>query len=135
MVEVTQRESARAKMQRALDRLGLPLKVVWNPETSNGKHGQIESGFLFIYDDDEREAWCTFQHEVYEYKFKEVTQPYYALLNSLIDGVQKLVYQRKENFLESLPSVDKVIAEEKNAETGLHYLTSKKKASLHKKQQ
>ena len=101
------------KMQRVLERLDVPLKVVWEPEIGNGKHGEVKSGFLFIYDNDENEAWSTFEHEVYEYKFKEVTHPYYALVNSLIDSVQKLVYERKERFLESLPRINEAIVDEK----------------------
>ncbi len=102
------------RMQTCLDRLGIPLTVVWKPDCQSGKHGQIDSGSLFIYDNDEIEAWSTFEHEVYEYKFKEVTYPYYALLNSLIDGIQKLVYERKEKFLVTLPLIREVLESEKS---------------------
>jgi len=103
-------------MQRALVRLGIPLRVVWIPDKRNGKHGEIRSNTLFIYDNDAEEAWSTFQHEVYEFKFKQVTHPYYALVNSLIDVFQKLVYERKEDFLAALPRIDEVIAEERRKE-------------------
>jgi hypothetical protein len=103
------------KMQRILDRLDIPLKVAWCPDSRNDKHGEIKSDFLFIYDSDPEEAWSTFQHEVYEFKFKQVTCPYYALVNSLIDGVQKLVYERKENFLAALPKISEAFAEERKS--------------------
>jgi len=107
------KNSVEARMQNCLERLGIPLKVVWTHETGNDKHGEIKSDFLFIYDRDQEEAWSTFLHEVYEFKFRQVKHPYYALVNSLIDAVQKLIYERKENFLAALPKIDKAIAEER----------------------
>ena len=50
------------------------------------------------------------KHEVYELKFKKVTFPYRILVNSLIEAVEKLAYERKEKFLESLPKVSEVIS-------------------------
>jgi hypothetical protein len=102
-----------SKMQNCLDRLGVPLKVLWTPKTNSEKHGEISSNCLFIYDGDEREAWLTFEHEIYEFKFKEVTFPYRTLVNSLIETVEKLVYERKEKFLEFLPKATEIIKEEK----------------------
>ncbi|MCJ7762750.1 hypothetical protein MUP38_04760 [Candidatus Bathyarchaeota archaeon] len=88
----------------------------WNQtlgSTNSEKHGEINSNCLFIYDRDECEAWLTFEHEVYEFKFKEVTYPYRTLVNSLIEAVEKLTYGRKEKFLEFLPQISKVVAEGK----------------------
>lgn len=68
---------------------------------------------LFICDKDEREAWLTFEHEVYEYKFKEVTYAYRTLINSLIEAFEKQTYERKEKFLEFLPRISQVVREEK----------------------
>lgn len=56
----------------------------------------------------------TFEHEVYEFKFKEVTYAYRTLVNSLIEGVEKLAYERQEKFLEFLPRISEVIAKEKS---------------------
>lgn len=100
------------KMQRCLDKLGVPLKVLWKTEAGNPEHGEISSDCLFIYDSDEREAWLTFEHEVYEYKFKEVTYAYRTLANSLIETVEKLTYERKERFLEFLPRIAQILREE-----------------------
>lgn len=102
------------RMQSCLDRLGIPLKVLWVPKVESSKHGEISSNFLFIYDKDENEAWLTFEHEVYEFKFKEVTYAYRVLINSLIDAVEKLTYERKERFLEFLPQISNAIAEKKS---------------------
>ncbi len=55
----------------------------------------------------------TFEHGVYEYKFKEVTRAYRAVINGLIGAVEKLAYERKEGFLELLPRVSEVIRQER----------------------
>lgn len=68
-----------------------------------------------------RALWSTFQHEVYEFKFKQVTYTYCALVNGLIDGVQKLVYERKENSLAALPKISEVIAEERRSKNPRAY--------------
>ena len=101
------------KMQNCLDRLGLPLKVLWMPETKIAKHGEIKSNCILIYDRDEAEAWLTFEHEVLEFKFKEVTFPYRSMVNNLIEAVEKMAYERKEKFIEALPKVSEIISQEK----------------------
>lgn len=102
-----------SRMQSCLDRLGIPLKVFWIPKADSSKHGEICLNSLLIYDKDENEAWLTFEHEVYEFKFKEVTYAYRVLVNSLIEGLEKLVYERKENFLEFLPKIAELVSAEK----------------------
>jgi hypothetical protein len=106
-------ENLEARMQSCLDQLGIPLKTTYIPKTNSSKHGEISSNVLFIYDKDEREAWLTFEHEVYEFKFKEVTYVYRTLVNSLIETIEKLAYERKEKFLEFLPKIQEIIAREK----------------------
>jgi hypothetical protein len=108
-----QRADIVSKMQSCLDRLGVSLKVVWTPKADSSKHGEISSNCLLIYDQDQEEAWLTFQHEVYEYKLKEVTGVYRTLINSLIEGYEKLAYDRKEQMLEFLPTVARIVSEEK----------------------
>jgi len=105
--------SLEERMQRILDRFGVPLRVKWIPKADLDKHGEIASGALYVYDKNESEAWLTFQHEVYEYKFKEVTYAYRTLVNGLIEGFEKLAYERKEGFLEFLPRIQEAIAEQR----------------------
>jgi len=104
------------KMRICLDQLGVPLKVVLMPTDESSKHGEIRSNCILIYDRDESEAWLTFEHEIYEYKFKEVTAPYLALINSYVESFEKLAYDRKEKFLEFLPKISRIISEEKEAQ-------------------
>lgn len=92
---------------------GVPLKVTWTPRPDSSKHGEVASNCLFIYDQNEEEAWATFQHELYEFKFKEVSYAYRTLVNSLIEGFEKLAYERKEKFIEFLPKIADVIKDEK----------------------
>jgi hypothetical protein len=102
------------KMQRVLGRLNIPLTVCWQPHPDMDKHGEISSKCLLIYDHDECEAWLTFEHEIYEFKFKEVTRVYRTLVNQLIEGFEKLTYEKKEQFFEFLPKIAEVISEEKH---------------------
>jgi hypothetical protein len=57
----------------------------------------------------------TFEHEAYEFKFKEVIYPHRTLVNCLIEAAEKLAYERKEKFLEFLPQISRVVAEGKSA--------------------
>ncbi len=91
------------KMQRTLDRLNLPLRVLWTPRDNAPIHGEIKQGIIYIYDANQKEAVETFEHEVYEYKFKEVTRMQRAMINSLIEVIEKELYARKEAFFDFLP--------------------------------
>jgi hypothetical protein len=90
-------------MQKILNRLNLPLRVLWTPREDMTIHGEIKEGVILIYDSSEKEVIETFEHEVYEYKFKEVTRPYRMMVNSLIDILEKETYARKEAFFDFLP--------------------------------
>ncbi len=103
------------KMQNCLISLGIPLRVQWSPKSDSNSHGEIHSNVLSIHDMEESEAWMTFEHEVYEYKFKEVTYAYRLLANNLIGCFEALVYERKEKFLESLPRIVETISKERNS--------------------
>ena len=81
------------------------------------EHVQIRLILILIYDRNESEAWLTFEHEVYDCKFKEVTFPYRTLVNSLIETVEKLTYERKEKFIDSLPRISEIIYRRENALT------------------
>lgn len=116
----THRKSVTAKMQHVLAELGLPLKVAWTPNENHDKHGLIEesSRTIFLFDESESEAWLTLEHEILEYRLKAVTDIYREMANSLIEAFQRLAYKRKEEFLETIPSIFKVIEEENKLEQG-----------------
>lgn len=98
-------------MQSVLDRFSLPLTLCWLPDQNSRVHGEIKKGVLFLYDLEEKEAWNTFTHEVIEYEHKEVTQPYRAVINSLIAAFEETTYFQKEKFIEKLPNLLKTIQE------------------------
>lgn len=101
------------KMRKCLERLGVPLQVVWMPRDEGAIRGEIKSNIILIYARDEAQAWLTFEHEVYEYKFKEVTFPYRNLFNAFVDAIEKMAYERKEKFLQSIPKISEIIAQER----------------------
>jgi hypothetical protein len=104
-------------MQDSLNRLGIPLEVAWLPNAEKDKQGEIvlASKTLFIYSSSESEAWAGLIHEVFEFKFKRVCETYRSIINSLIEALEKVAYQRKEEFLEFIPQV---LEEVKKAEQG-----------------
>jgi hypothetical protein len=95
------------RMQRCLDRLGIPLEVCWTPDSEKDKQGEIvlSSKTLFIYSPSESEAWQTLIHEILEFKLKGVTSHYRNVINGLIEIIEKSCYQEKEEFLEFIPQV------------------------------
>ena len=101
------------RMEKCLSRLGINLTVCWCPEPNKSVHGEIKHGVLLLYDEDEQDAWETFMHEVFEFRFQQVTQPYRLLVNSLIETIEKLTYSKKEEFLEFVPTLIKFIDEAK----------------------
>ena len=110
-------KDAAKRMQNCLNQLGIRLTVRLCPEPNTNTHGEIKQGVLLIYDEDEQDAWDTFTHEVFEFRFQQVTQPYRMLVNSLIEVIEKLTYTRKEEFLDFLPKLTQSIQKAKT--TGL----------------
>ena len=101
------RNSTVDRMQECVNRLGISLEVAWLPNPEKDKQGEIvlSSKTLFIYSPSESEAWQTLTHEIFEFKFKRVCETYRSIINSLIEALEKVAYQRKEEFLELIPRV------------------------------
>jgi len=99
------------QMQRALTLFQIPLELCWKPDNTKSMHGELKNKILFIYDLNEEDAWETFVHEILEFKLKSTTTIYRTIINSLISGFEKLCYERKEEFLESLPKIIEGIQE------------------------
>jgi uncharacterized phage-like protein YoqJ len=93
------------KMQAILDTLGIPLTVVWVLDPRQDRHGEIKSSTIFIYSPSESDAWNTFTHEIVEFKLKDVTSTYRTIINTFIEAIEKLAYERKEQFIEFLPKL------------------------------
>ncbi len=61
-------------MQETLDRLGIPLTVVWTPNPNMPVHCEIKSNVIYVYNEQQDDALATFMHEVIEFKLKDVTR-------------------------------------------------------------
>lgn len=107
------KESVIEKMQKCIDVLGVPLKICWIPTSSSLKHGEIKNGTIFLYDRIESETWKTFTHEIIEYRLQKFTRPYRMLINGLIDVIEKLIYEQKEELIESIPLLIETIDKSK----------------------
>ena len=107
------------RMQGVLDRLCIALSAKWLPNPDTCVHGEIKGATLFVYDVDEDEAWATFTHEVVEFKLKGVTRVYRTMINSLIDGYEKLAYQEKEEFIEAIPNFMETLKKQKAKKTSV----------------
>jgi hypothetical protein len=103
------------RMQRVLDRLNVPLRVAYLPGDKSKVHGEIveDSSIMFIFDKEESEAWATFTHEVLEYRLKAVTYVYRTLINKLIEGFEKVAYEKKEVFLSEVPMIVEIVKRER----------------------
>jgi hypothetical protein len=109
------RAQVQKRMQKTLNRFEIPLVLCWKSDNTKSIHGELRNNVLFIYDENENDAWDTFIHEIFEFKLKRVTIIYRTMINSLISGYEKLCYERKEEFLESLPKVIEAIQELKSS--------------------
>jgi hypothetical protein len=105
------------QMQNCLSQLGVNLIVYWRPDSAKTVHGEIRGNVIFIYDNEESQAWNTFTHEITEYKLQSVTRPYRLLINNLIEAVEKSIYAEKEEFIDFLPKMIETIRESQEAES------------------
>ena len=114
----TRKAKLEKRMQRILDKLGIPLKVSWIPNPQSEAHGIIEksSRTIILFDMKEEDAWQTFTHEILEFKLKETLKTYRMVINGLIEIIEKTCYKKKEQFLESVPQIFNLIEEEKRIE-------------------
>lgn len=102
------------RANNVLTRLGLGYwRVCWLPDSSCQIRGRAfpEKSLIEINDSNEKAAWDTFLHEVVELKLRLVTQPYREMCNALIGTIEKLTYTRKEQFINDLPKLLKIIEE------------------------
>lgn len=97
--------SIEQRMSEVCSKLGLPFKIVWTPDASRSDHGKIDlkNQVILIFDLNEKDAWITLIHEILELKIRPLLQFYRSLVNTLIEFIERHVYQEKEKFLESMP--------------------------------
>lgn len=91
----------------------IPEDAKARTEPEAAMHDEVCGGCLLIHDEAEDYVWNTLYHEIVEYKLKKVTGVYRSLVNQLIEGYEKLAYERKERFIDSLPKIADVIQAER----------------------
>jgi len=111
---MNKREPVEKRMTKICNRLGFAFTVVWTPSPDVNNHGKIdlENRVIHIFDMNEKGAWETLTHELLELKLRPLLSAYRTLTNMLIEVLEKIVYNQKERFLESLPEVLAVLSDE-----------------------
>jgi hypothetical protein len=109
------------RMRNVLELLGLELDVCYAPNKDMPVYGEIRNKIIYIYASNKKAALETFEHELLEYKFKETTRVYRSIVNSLIDVLEKEVYDRKEAFIDFLPRIHRAIKEIEADETSTKF--------------
>jgi len=87
--------------------LGLELKVVWKPRFNNELSGEVKNNIIFIYEEDEKKAIDTLQHEFLDYCVSKPIMPYKMLLNKLIQMLNDDAYRQKEEVVIGLQKLIK----------------------------
>mgnify|MGYP001584544441 FL=1 len=90
------------KMMFVLKKLGLDYDVIMTPK-ENDKHGEIDkhSKTILIYDQNEKEAWQTFKHELIEISMINAFKIYREATNALIEVIDKIAYGEKEKAIQN----------------------------------
>jgi len=102
---MNKREPIEQRMSDICNKLGFPFKVVWTPSPDANDRGKIDlaNHTIHVFNMTEKDAWTTLIHEILELKIQPLLSYYRNLVNTLIEFIEKHVYQEKEKFLESLP--------------------------------
>lgn len=93
------------RMNRTLDSVGLRgWTAIWDPDHSKERRGESfpRSRTILIHDEEPDEAMETLLHEVLEVKMRPMLHPLFETVNGLIEVIQKLVYQQKEQVLDEV---------------------------------
>lgn len=102
-----------SQMNKAMNLLGYPeWQAVWAPGKAS-KRGEVfpEDHLIVVYDESPSDAWDTFIHEVIELNLRHITRPYRDLVNALITILEKQIYKRKEEFIDRLPGIYRIVNE------------------------
>ena len=97
------------KLEGELERLkqimsiGYDLKVKWMPNAGSKLSGEVRGAVIYVYEKDEGEAVRTLKHEFIDHQItKEIVEPLVEYVNMQKSLLEKLIYKRKENIVESL---------------------------------
>ena len=99
------------KMQWLLEKVGLgEYTVVWIPNSQADREGYInvKTKTIIIHSETEKRAWEALTHEILELKFRSCFKAYRKIINSLLDVIEEMLYERKEHFLNEIPQILKI---------------------------
>lgn len=82
--------------------LGFGLSLIWAPDSLNPLSGEVKGSTVYIYNESERKALDTLQHEFLDYCVSEAIQPYREVANILMKLLNESAYKRKEEIVEGL---------------------------------
>jgi hypothetical protein len=89
------------RLKRILKRC-YELRVRWLPNVVKGISGEVKSGCILIYDEDEMVALETLKHEFVDYALSRMVEPYKEFTNQLIALINNMAYERKEGLVDAL---------------------------------
>jgi hypothetical protein len=89
--------------------LGYELSVKWCPNSFSNLSGKVESGMIFIFEENAEKALDTLKHEFIDYAISLAIQPYErvtilysTMINGLMKKLSQQAYEEKEKIVESL---------------------------------
>ena len=71
-------------------------------EKGNPLLGEVQNKTIIIYEEDERKAHHTLQHEFIEYLIKQRTAGYILIINKQKEIIEALLYERDEELVETV---------------------------------
>jgi len=100
------------KFNEIVRRLGIPVKVVYNPDPYNEDHGKYIPGenIIIIHDADPEKAYETLIHEILEYRLYPLIKKYKILINKLIEFYDSTLNIEKELTFEKLVKDIKILS-------------------------
>ena len=103
------KQGVQERLEEELERLkrimsiGYDLKVRWMPNAGSKLSGEVRGAVIYVYEKDEGEAVGTLKHEFIDHQItKEIVEPLVEYVNMQKSLLEKLIYKRKENIVESL---------------------------------
>ena len=101
--EVQERLEEELERLKRIMSIGYDLKVKWMPNAGSKLSGEVRGAVIYVYEKDEGEAVRTLKHEFIDHQItKEIVEPLVEYVNMQKSLLEKLIYKRKENIVESL---------------------------------
>lgn len=77
-------------------------KIIWIPKINSAKEGEVVGNTIYIYSTNFADALETLRHEFFDAMVSAISKPYLDVINALLSVISEMVYQKKEEVVESL---------------------------------